>query len=130
MAEPILNTTSSITDYFKSIGLPSDFSTRQTVFNNLGLNKTLGQYVGSSNQNPNFLKTVSGYDPSVLQQALKGPVAGTDKVDITNLPEVNPNQIPPTTALDTAGGASNVPVSASDTLKTLGISAPPSPEDI
>lgn len=70
MAELKLNTTSSIVDYLKSTGKPSDFSSRENLYKSSGLEDRLGKYVGSSSQNNAFLKT--------LQTAPKTPVETTD----------------------------------------------------
>lgn len=58
MANPIkLNTTVSIVDFLKSQNKPSDFTSRNTLFRESGLESRLGRYVGSADQNIALLKT-------------------------------------------------------------------------
>ena len=59
MAEVKLNTTSSITDYLKSVGKASDFGSRTSLYKESGLEERLGKYVGSVSQNTAFLKSLS-----------------------------------------------------------------------
>lgn len=58
MAEVKLNTTSSITDYLKSVGKASDFGSRASLYKSSGLEERLGAYTGSPNQNSAFLKSL------------------------------------------------------------------------
>lgn len=51
-----LNTTSSITDYLKSVGKPSDYNSRLATYNTSGLNNRLGDYTGSATQHIALLK--------------------------------------------------------------------------
>lgn len=53
MAE--LNTKTSIVDYLKSIGKPSDYGSRETLYKQSGLEQRLGAFAGSPNQNTNLL---------------------------------------------------------------------------
>ena len=59
MAEMRLNTTTSITDFLKSQGKPSDFGSRESLYKSSGLEERLGKYVGSVSQNTAFLKNLS-----------------------------------------------------------------------
>ena len=53
-----LSTTSSIVDYLASQKKPTDFTSRTSLYNSLGLGDRLGKYVGSSTQNTAFLKAL------------------------------------------------------------------------
>lgn len=59
MAELKLNTTTSITDYLKSLGKTADFSSRAQLYKDSGLEERLGKYVSSGAQNTAFLKSLS-----------------------------------------------------------------------
>lgn len=58
MATPSLPSTNSIVDYLKSQGKDSSFSSRKKMYNDLGLNSRLGEFVGSASQNLNLLKQI------------------------------------------------------------------------
>lgn len=81
-----LNTTTSISDYFKSKGLASDYGTRETVYKNIGLEDRLGSYTGSVTQNPAFIKALGGYSDEQLKQALTGKVTLTAAAPTTPAP--------------------------------------------
>ena len=92
MATPVkLNTTTSITDYLKSINKPTDLSSRTSLFKSSGLEDRLGKYVGSASQNVALLKSLQ--TPTVEQKPLISglggyslPVPSTEKpVDFTKM---------------------------------------------
>lgn len=125
-----LDTTQSIVDNFKALGLPSDFSTRASVFKNLGLENRLGKYVGSGTQNPNYIKALKGFTPDQLQGALKAPLSQPTTLIApeTPVPQPTPTPTAPTT-LETPSGGS-VPINGTNVLKSLGISEPLNAQDI
>ena len=53
-----LPSTSSIVDYLNSTGQDSSFSSRRSLFNSKGLNKTLGDFQGSASQNTSLLNSL------------------------------------------------------------------------
>lgn len=61
-----LPSTGSIVDYLNSKGQDSSFGARSKLFKEAGLDKTLGAFQGSANQNTTLLKTLSskGSNPS------------------------------------------------------------------
>lgn len=67
-----LPSTNSIVDYLNSTGKDSSFSSRRSLYNDLGLSSRLGDYTGSSNQNLTLLENVrtgSTQSPSFFQGA-------------------------------------------------------------
>lgn len=54
-----LNTSTSIVDFLKSQNKASDYTSRQSLYNSLGLNERLGDYVSSGSQNIAFLKALN-----------------------------------------------------------------------
>lgn len=67
MAELKLNTTTSIVDFLKSQGKPSDSKSLSSLYTSSGLADRLGTYVGSGSQNTALLKSLSS--PTVTQTA-------------------------------------------------------------
>ena len=128
-----LNTTQSIVDNFKSLGLPSDFPTRASVFKNLGLEERLGKYVGSGTQNPNYIKALKGFTPDQLKGALKAPLSQptTQIAPQPTFPQQQKEQIAQTTptTIETPSGGS-VPITGTDILSSLGISDIPNAQDV
>lgn len=55
-----LPSTNSIVDYLNATGQDSSFKARRNLYNKQGLNKRLGEFVGSANQNLQLLKTLRG----------------------------------------------------------------------
>lgn len=53
-----LNSTSSIVDYLGTQNKDSSFAARKKLYNEMGLNERLGDYVGSPTQNTNFLNSL------------------------------------------------------------------------
>lgn len=53
-----LSTTSSIVDYLGTQGKDSSFQARKKLYDEMGLNTRLGDYVGSSSQNTSFLNAL------------------------------------------------------------------------
>lgn len=83
MAELKLNTTTSIVDFLKSQGKPSDFGSREGLYKSSGLETRLGKYTGSPSQNQAFLKSLS--TPAA-------PVTPTQEPPV---PTSQPNPAPP-----------------------------------
>lgn len=59
MAALKLNTTSSIVDFLKSKGEPSDYNSRLSTYNTSGIQDRLGPYVGSATQHIALLKQLN-----------------------------------------------------------------------
>ena len=83
MAEIKLNTTTSITDYLKSVGKPTDFNSRASLYKTSGLEERLGKYVGSMPQNTAFLKNLSSQSVANNTPAPNGVNAAAP---VTNVP--------------------------------------------
>lgn len=105
MAEVKLNTTTSIVDYLRSIGKPSDFTSRSSLYKTSGLEGRLGKYVGSATQNTAFLRQLSTPAPS--------PVTAPPTVDTGATGGFS-------TGATAATNNTPSPVYASDVLKNLG----------
>ncbi len=58
MATPFLPSTSSIVEYLKTSGQDSSFGSRRKLYSSSGLDKRLGEYTGSANQNLTLLKNL------------------------------------------------------------------------
>lgn len=95
--EPKLPSAQSVVDYLKSRGQQSSFSARKKMFSTQGLNKRLGNFVGSakqnmalldslrSNENPSFFE---GTAPPNAQEAEAGrPSTALRQMSIDNTPE-------------------------------------------
>jgi len=81
MAAPIkLNTTTSIVDFLKSKGQPSDFPSREKMFKERGLESRLGTYTGSPTQNPAFLKVLQGEEKPVAVASSATPTSPETRV--------------------------------------------------
>lgn len=76
-----LNTTTSIVDFLKSQGKASDFGSRESLYNSLGMGNRLGKYTGSSDQNVAFLKSLQ--TPTAPSAAQPIPTGNTP-TPITN----------------------------------------------
>lgn len=137
-----LNTQSSIVDYLKSIGKPSDYASRETLYKQSGLEQRLGTFAGSANQNTNllnFLKTQSSQTsipvpatPTSAPLTYGQPyMGGTVKFDAQTGTPLSPGQTtvvppPPTTPTPaptpTPVGVTPPPTySAQDALSALGV---------
>lgn len=86
MATPLkLNTSTSVVDFLKSQGKPSDFSSRAGTFKELGLGDRLGEFTGAPAQNTALLKTLQSAatrkpEVTVTSKDMAGverPVGGT-----------------------------------------------------
>lgn len=55
----LLNTATSIVDFLKSQGKPSDFASRKSIYDTSGLASAFGDYRGTSEQNVTLLKKLS-----------------------------------------------------------------------
>lgn len=73
MAQLKLNTTSSIVDFLKAKGMPSDFSSRSKMFRESGLESRLGSFVGSASQNLALLKNLQQKETAPLVSTLPIP---------------------------------------------------------
>lgn len=128
MADVTLNTTSSIVDFLKSQGKPSDYSSRTSLYNTSGLSDRLGAYVGSAAQNTAFLKQLqtpaqtgaitpvdtSSFTPDQLSKFNYANTLGTG-VPTTNTP---PTPATPTPATPTPSPY-QAPISATDALASI-----------
>ena len=134
-----LSSTSSIIDYLGTQKRDSSFSARKKLYNEMGLNTRLGDYVGSSTQNTNFLnnlRNVSKEDTFLPDETpakpepfyptpsgqLKPPA--TDAVNTVSQPNA-------TSAVNVASTPTpppvtpSTPTTATDTMGTLGYTPPP-----
>jgi len=80
-----LNINTSIVDFAKSKNIDSSFEGRKRLYERIGLNKDLGDYRGSEQQNVQFLKTLQSR-PELLSQSTTIPVIPTQEV-IKGLPK-------------------------------------------
>lgn len=96
MAPLQLNTSTSIIDFLKSTGKPSDFSSRESLYKSSGLEARLGKYVSSGAQNVAFLKNLN-------TPTQTGDTTPTAPVDISSF---TPEQ---RTAYDSAAALSPTP---------------------
>jgi len=104
MATPTLPSASSIVDYLNSQKQDSSFSARSKLYKDAGLDKTLGEFVGSSSQNLNLLKSLQ-----------KTSVPATTTVEkMTALPSAAPSPIENPSNFNSTGVTG-----AQDTLGTL-----------
>src|SRR3990167_882726 len=104
-----LNTTTSIVDYLKSQNKPSDFTSRTSLYKNLGLDSRLGAYTGSFDQNTAFLKTLQTQSSPIIEQQ-RTPLV----------------QAPPNATIEQP----QTEYPATMTLDSLGIPKPPTTEDV
>lgn len=131
-----LNISSSIVDFLKSQGKASDFASRNTLYNSLGLGDRLGSYTGSANQNTAFLKTLSSQSAPT---SIPTPPAGVQEGDFvagkgTLTPEGTfSNLTTPSAPPSATNVIQNPPVQpvnpATMTLESLGISKPPTVDE-
>jgi len=56
---PTLNTATSIVDYLKSQGKPTDFNSRKALYESSGLSGAFGDYRGTAEQNTTLLRKIS-----------------------------------------------------------------------
>lgn len=115
MAELKLNTTTSIVDFLKSQGKPSDFRSRETMFRESGLEDRLGTFVGSGSQNVALLRRLQ--TEQVKPEAPVAPVAAPEVAPEVAVPPQLAGIVPPGT-------------SATDALKILGIPEVPTIEQV
>lgn len=81
-----LNTATSIVDFLKSQGKPSDFSSRKTLFNSSGLSERLGSFIGSSSQNSALLARISS-NQSPVEDATTPIDTGVNPGAVEQTPE-------------------------------------------
>ena len=122
-----LSTTSSIVDYLGTQGKDSSFSSRKKLYEEMGLKDRLGDYMGSTVQNTNFLKALRSQTASqetpfyptptgaptptmAAQNAVNAaaqptPPVATPTVNVASTPTTPPISTPPTTTATQALGA-------------------------
>lgn len=84
MAELKLNTSTSIIDFLKSQNKPSDFSSRESLYNSSGLSERLGKYVSSGAQNIAFLKNLNTpASTGAIDPKMPDPTAPVDTSSFT-----------------------------------------------
>lgn len=98
MANPTLPSATSVVDYLKSQGKDSSYSARSKLYREAGLDKTLGEYVGSASQNTNLLKMVQSSSNTKIKQTQTPSFTSTPALDITKnmgmkttTPAISPN---------------------------------------
>lgn len=113
MATPTLPSTGSIVDFLKSQGKDSSFSARKTLFNEAGLNKTLGDFEGTPSQNLTLLKRLSS------QQQ---PATTTPATNLTSTPALGTQTSTPAISATTPStfGAGFSPTPTANALQTFG----------
>lgn len=93
MATTTLPSASSIVDYLNSQKQDSSFSARKKLYTAAGLDKTLGDFVGSASQNLNLLKNL---------QNNSVPASATPATTAVNTAQAQPATTTPATALTQA----------------------------
>ena len=98
----VINTSTSIVDFLKSVNKPSDYSSREKLYNEIGLGDRLGTYTGSSTQNIAFLKQLQSgtTGPSTAAPTTPSTVVGGTLKDLSINLANQQNQPAPTTATD------------------------------
>lgn len=70
----VLNTATSIVDFLKSQNKPSDFNSRQALYESSGLKDAFGDYRGTAEQNSTLLRRIQGTaQPQTQTQAPANP---------------------------------------------------------
>ena len=65
----------TLIDTLAQQGKPTDYGSRKSMYESLGLNNTYGNYVGSANQNINFMNVLQKQpNPAQLQPSTQAPV--------------------------------------------------------
>ncbi len=72
MALVNLSSATSVQDYLKTKGQDNSFSARKELYNKYGFNKTMGDFIGSGNQNINLLKRLQQEDNPKLSTTVPG----------------------------------------------------------
>ena len=134
-----LSTTSSIVDFLGTQNKDSSFSARKKLYNEMGLNARLGDYVGSSAQNTNFLNALKTPTPAPESPFVPGnsplkapetPVA-TNTINTISQPVAQP-AVQQANTITPPPVQTPQPTTATETLGTFGYTppAPPTPEEV
>jgi len=129
MANPILPSASSIVDYLDTKGQDSSFSARKSLYNTMGFNKMMGEFVGSASQNLNLLKKLQNQDtpqsPAISASAPVNTLTQTSTPAVAAVaPPVSPTPTPSAASVVGSAMPNNNPFNVTN-MPTLSSGAVP-----